>query len=72
MLSVKKNTFDFNVPLTKEEIQAAQVAKEKNQRFDLGKLMAKNRGVSGIQGPYDGSVDDTPMINGYKMLKDTP
>lgn len=69
MLSVKKNNFDFSVPLTKEEIQAAQLGKEKRERFDLGGLLARNQGLIGahMQG-----VDETPVINGYKMLKDTP
>jgi len=28
-MSVKKNNFDFSVPLTKEEIMAARLGKEK-------------------------------------------
>ena len=71
MMSVKKNNFDFSVPLTKEEIQAAQLGKEKKEKFDLGGLLARNQGLvphaGGQQAP-----DSTPIINGYKMLKETP
>jgi len=43
MLSEKKNEFNnFNVPLTKEEILAAKQEREKNQKFDLGGLLAHN------------------------------
>ena len=68
-MSVKKNNFDFSVPLTKEEIQAAQLGKEKKEKFDLGGLLARNQGLTGepLHAP-----DSTPIINGYKMLKETP
>ncbi len=47
-MSVKKNAFnDFNVPLTKEEIEAARKEKEKKQKFDLGGLLAHNHGLTG-------------------------
>lgn len=70
-MSVKKNAFDdFNVPLTKEEIDAARLNKEKKQKFDLGGLLAHNHGLAGSEAiAY---TAETPVINGYKMLKETP
>jgi hypothetical protein len=50
ILSVKKNVFnDFNVPLTKEEIDAARLDREKEEKFDLGGLLAHNHGLAGAQ-----------------------
>ena len=43
MLSVKRGDFvDFSVPLTKEEILAARLEREKRAKFDLGGLLAHN------------------------------
>ena len=70
MMSVKKNKFNnFNVPLTKAEIQAASLEREKREKFDLGGLLARNRGL--VQEPIS-REDATPVVNGYKMIKDTP
>lgn len=70
MMSVKKNRFDFNVPLTREEIEAAQVKREKNHRYDLGGIIAANKGQ--VSRGLLNETQETPMINGYKMLKETP
>ena len=64
-----KNKFDFSVPLTKEEIQQAQDKKDKTQ-LNLGELIAKNKGL--VSKHFNANPDETPMINGYKMLKETP
>jgi len=55
--------------LTKEEIEAHKLGRDKQERFDLGGLLARNQGLSNepINAP-----ETTPMINGYKMLKETP
>ena len=64
-----KNKFDFTVPITKEEILEAQKKKER-QELNLGELIAKNKGL--VSKTFNAPVDETPMINGYKMIKETP
>ena len=64
-----KNKFDFTVPLTKEEILEAQKKQERTE-LDLGELIAKNKGL--VSKSFNSNANATPMINGYKMLKDTP
>ena len=43
--------------------------REKRAKFDLGGLLAHNQGLGGE--PME-QIAQTPIINGYKMLKDTP
>lgn len=72
-MSVAKNKLDFSIPLTKEEIRLAQEKKERERQkvvLDLGELIAKNKGLIPKMSSED--VEATPIVNGYKMLKDSP
>lgn len=44
--------------------------KKESTELDLGELIAKNKGL--VSKTFNANPDETPMINGYKMLKDTP
>lgn len=67
----RPNPFGFQIPLTREEILADDKKKQAlldKQRHNLTNLMARNRGLLKTERRHE----STPVINGYKMLKNTP